>query len=167
MCRSRFPRRPPNVGGGLDAPRALLPALLAVAPVMWASQDAKLPRTDAESGPMALGSLCSVATGCRASRSVKRSDGHCDSPDGCSREVRRSGNRDRGGPSSSSPIAVFRGLVLGEADGLEHASFGHGHGKHWGVYLKPWRVPPASLTRISFVCRLTAANTSWSMARSV
>jgi hypothetical protein len=75
MCRSRFPRRPPNVGGGLDAPRALLPALLAVAPVMWASQDAKLPRTDAESGPMALGSLCSVATGCRASRSVKRSDG--------------------------------------------------------------------------------------------
>src|SRR5229473_1810817 len=40
MCRSRFPRRPPNVGGGLDAPRALLPALLAVAPVMWASQDA-------------------------------------------------------------------------------------------------------------------------------
>jgi hypothetical protein len=59
---------------GLDAPRALLPALLAVAPVMWASQDAKLPRTDAESGPMALGSLCSVATGCRASRSVKCSD---------------------------------------------------------------------------------------------
>src|SRR5260370_15629221 len=74
MCRSRFPRRPPNVGGGLDAPRTLLPALLAVAPVMWAVQDAKLPRTDAESGPMALGSLCSVATGCRASRSVKRSN---------------------------------------------------------------------------------------------
>jgi hypothetical protein len=75
MCRSRFPRRPPNVSGGLDAPRALLPALLAVAPVMWASEDAKLPRTDAESGPMALGNLRSVATGCRASRAVKRSEG--------------------------------------------------------------------------------------------
>src|SRR5258708_29936890 len=74
MCRSRFPRRPPTFGGGLKAPRALLPALLAVAPVMWASQDAKLRRTDAKSGPMALGSLCSVATGCRASRSVKRSE---------------------------------------------------------------------------------------------
>src|SRR5260370_24955472 len=74
MSRSSCPRRPPDVGGGLDAAHALLPALLAVAPVMWASQDAKLPRTHAESGPMALGSLCSVATGCRASRSVKRSD---------------------------------------------------------------------------------------------
>jgi hypothetical protein len=55
MCRSRFLRRPPNVGGGLDAPRALLPARLAVAPVMWASQDAKLPRTDAGSGSNGLG----------------------------------------------------------------------------------------------------------------
>jgi hypothetical protein len=73
MCRSRFPRRPPNVGGGLDAPRALLPALLAVAPVMWASQDATVPLTDAEAGPIALGSPLLVATGCRASRSVKRS----------------------------------------------------------------------------------------------
>src|SRR5260370_39945461 len=75
MCRSRLPQGPPNLGGGLDPRPALLPALLAVAPVIWASQDAKPPRTDTESGPMALGSPCSVATGCRASRSVKRSDG--------------------------------------------------------------------------------------------
>jgi hypothetical protein len=89
--RSRTRRRPVGVGvlnvpftlpaaaakrrRGSRRSTCLLSALLAVAPVMWASQDAKLPRTDAESGPMALGSLCSVATGCRASRSVKRSEG--------------------------------------------------------------------------------------------
>jgi hypothetical protein len=41
---------------------------------MWASQDATLPRAKAESGPIALGSLCSVATGCRGSHSIKRSE---------------------------------------------------------------------------------------------
>jgi hypothetical protein len=41
--------------------RTLLPALLAVAPVMWASRSATVPRTDAESGPTAMGNLCSVA----------------------------------------------------------------------------------------------------------
>jgi hypothetical protein len=41
---------------------------------MGANQDLTLPRADAESGPIALGSLCSVATGCRGSRSVKRSN---------------------------------------------------------------------------------------------
>jgi hypothetical protein len=38
--------------------------LLAVAPVMWASQCGMVLRTDAKSGPTALGSLCSVVTGC-------------------------------------------------------------------------------------------------------
>jgi hypothetical protein len=49
----------------------LRPALLAVAPVMWASHGGTVPRTHAESGPIALGSLCSVATGGRGSHSAK------------------------------------------------------------------------------------------------
>ena len=60
---------------GLDAPRALLPALLAVAPVMWASQDATVPRTDAEAGPISLGSLCWSQPAAGGSRSAKPSDG--------------------------------------------------------------------------------------------
>jgi hypothetical protein len=65
-CRSRFPRRPPERRRGSRRSTCLPPALLAVAPVMWASQDATVLRMDAESGPIALGSLCLVATRCRA-----------------------------------------------------------------------------------------------------
>jgi hypothetical protein len=60
--RSRRPRSTVHASrgvrqtsAGLGAAR-LLPALLAVAPVMWATQNATVPRTDAESGPIALGS---------------------------------------------------------------------------------------------------------------
>jgi hypothetical protein len=81
LCRSRRPRSAVHTSRGVRQTSAgvstlhvlKLPALLAVAPVMWASQDARVQRTDAESGPSALGSLCSVATDCRGSRSVKRS----------------------------------------------------------------------------------------------
>jgi hypothetical protein len=63
-CRSRHSRPAvhnsrgvgQNVGGGLIAPRALPPALPAVAPVMWANP-ATILRTETKSGPIALSGL--------------------------------------------------------------------------------------------------------------
>jgi hypothetical protein len=56
--------------GGLAAPGALPPALPAVAPVMQASRNATVLRTDAQSGPIASGSLSPAPTGCgRGARS--------------------------------------------------------------------------------------------------
>jgi hypothetical protein len=70
-----LPAASAKTSAGVSPLHVLLPpALLAVAPVMWASQDATVLRTDAEPGPIALGKLCSLATGCQGSRSVKRSD---------------------------------------------------------------------------------------------
>jgi hypothetical protein len=89
--RSRRPRRAvhasrgvrQDVGGGLVAPRALLPALLAVKPDMWASQDATVLRTDAESRPIALGSLCPGRSGCSADRQCQtRTPGSADTVHG-------------------------------------------------------------------------------------
>src|SRR5216684_5952192 len=53
--RSRFRGARQNLDGGLVASRELPPALPAAAPVMLASQDAAVLRTDADSGPIALG----------------------------------------------------------------------------------------------------------------
>jgi len=63
-----LPAASAKVSAGVSPLHVLLPpALLAVAPVMWASQGQSVLPRGAKAGPNALGSFCSLATSGRGS----------------------------------------------------------------------------------------------------
>jgi copper chaperone len=113
---------------------------------MWAGQDATVPRTDAESGPIALGSLCSVATGCRGSRSVKRSDEQKElSCDGCLAAFKLQLERTEGVTASEVSLEKREASVTYDPEKTDVGMIGESLlKKGFDVRLAPWEPVDAS-----------------------